>query len=73
MNHQPSTSPKSASANGCCGGAGEKDKLPIEAVEAKPTASPLSAARPEAEKSSGSCCGGGAEARADADAHQARS
>ncbi len=73
MNHQPSTSPKSASANGCCGGAGAKDKLPIEANKAKRTANPLSAARPEAAKSSGSCCGGGAEARPDPDAPQARS
>lgn len=72
MTHQPSISPKSASANGCCGGAGAEDKRPAEPTEAKPTAASPPEARPGDAKPSGSCCGSGADAHTHPDAHQAR-
>ena len=63
MTHQPSMSPQSATANGCCGGASVKDKRPTEVAGAKPLLESSSAVHPVAANPSGSCCGGSADAQ----------
>jgi hypothetical protein len=63
MNHQSSTSPRSATTNECCGGASVKDKRLTEAAEATLTVDSSSAVHPVTAKPTGSCCGGSADAQ----------